>query len=129
LPVLTGYSPALGTVSGESESTGGSANGTEVEMPVSRPIKKLIVLVLAAGAVAVAVLSGAQAGAAGDTQRSAQIAHNQDNPNSMPPILARQSRSQLAALEAWEAVEFFSDPAPGARYSNAEMNAYGNVNK
>jgi hypothetical protein len=129
LPVLTGHSPALGTVSGESEPTGGSASDTEVEMPVSRAIKKLIVLALVAGAVAVAVQFGAQAGAAGDNGRSAQVAHNQDNPNSMPPILARQSRAQLAALEAWEAVEFFSDPAPGARYSNAEMNAYGNVNK
>jgi hypothetical protein len=98
-------------------------------MPVSRQVKQLIVLVLAAGAVAVAVQFGAQASAAGDTGRSAQIAHHQDNSNSMPPILARQSRSQLAALEAWEAVEFFSDPAPGARYSNTEMNAYGTVDK
>lgn len=98
-------------------------------MPDSRAIKKLIVLALAAGAVAVAVQFGAQAGAAADTGRSAPIAHKQDNPNSMPPILARQSRAQLAALEAWEAVEFFSDPPPGARYSNAGMNAYGSVNK
>jgi hypothetical protein len=98
-------------------------------MPVSRSVKKSIALVFAAGAIAVAAAFGAQAAAGGDTGRSAPIAHSQDMSNSVPPILARQSRSQLEALEAWEAVEFFSDPPPTARYSNAEMNAYGSVNQ
>lgn len=98
-------------------------------MPASRSIKKAIALVLAAGAFGGVVALGAHGAAAGDAGRSAQIAQNQDNPNSVPPILARESRSQLAALEAWEAVEFFSDPAPSARYSGAEMNAYGSVDK
>jgi hypothetical protein len=98
-------------------------------MPASRSIKKAIALVLVAGAVAGVVALGAHGAAAGDTGRSAQVAENQNNPNSVPPILARESRSHLAALEAWEAVEFFSDPPPSAPYSSAEMNAYGSVDK
>ena len=90
-------------------------------MSLSRPLKKLIALALAAGAVGVAVQFGAQGAAARATGCSAQIAHDGGSPNSVPPILPRESRSQLAALEAWEAVEFLSDPGPTARYSDAEM--------
>ena len=94
-------------------------------MSISRRVKVLIALVLTASAVAAAVQFGAQSAAAGDNGGSAQIAHHRGASNSVPPILPRESRSQLAAREAWEAVEFFSDPAPTARYSPAEMNAYG----
>lgn len=93
-------------------------------MRIKRPIKRMIALGLAVGAVAVGVEVGAQSVAAGASGQSGSIAHSQGNPNALPPILPRESASQLAALEAWEAVEFFSDPPASAHYSNAEMNAY-----
>lgn len=96
-------------------------------MSINQPIKKMIALVLAAAAVALAVQIGAAPVAAGASGQSAHVAHDQGN--GMPPILPRESASHLAALEAWEAVEFFSDPPANAHYSNAEFNAYGSVHK
>jgi hypothetical protein len=98
-------------------------------MSINPSIKKLIAVVLAAGAVALAVQIAAAPVAAGASGRSAQVAHNQGNANRIPPILPRESASHLRAVEAWEAVEFFSDPPAGAHYSNAEFNAYGTVHK
>jgi hypothetical protein len=96
-------------------------------MSINRPIKKLIAVVLAAGAVALAVQVAAAPVAAGASGQSAQVAHNQGNANGIPPILPRESASHLRALEAWEAVEFFSDPPANAHYSNADMNAYASA--
>src|SRR5215831_19012551 len=98
-------------------------------MSINYSLKKLLAVVVAAAAVAVAVLAGAHGAFAGDSGQSTRGAHNGGYPNAVPPILPRESASQLAALEAWEAVEFYSDPPPNAPYSNAEMNAYGTVHK
>jgi hypothetical protein len=95
-------------------------------MSINYSLKKLLAVGLAAAAVAVAVLVGAQGAFAGGSGKSTSAAQNS---NAMPPILAPQSASQLAALEAWEAVEFRSDPPASAPYSNAEMNAYGTTHK
>ena len=91
-------------------------------------LQKLIAVMLAGASVAAGIAFGAQP-ATGDTGRPARIAHNQSNANGMPPILPRETASQLAALERWEAVEFFSDPPATAPYSNAEFNAYGRAHK
>jgi hypothetical protein len=96
-------------------------------MSINRSIKKTIALVLAAGAVALAIQIAAAPVAAGASGRPARIAHSQDIANAIPPILPRESASQLKAREAWEAVVFFSDPPAGAPYSNADMNAYASA--
>ena len=97
-------------------------------MSLNYSLKKLIAVMLAGAAVAAGVAFAAQR-ATGDTGQPARAAHNQSNANGIPPILPRESASQLAARDRWEAVEFFSDPPATAPYSNAEFNAYGSVRK
>jgi hypothetical protein len=107
----------------------GSVSDREVEMPVNRSVKKMFAVVLAAGAVAVAVQFGAQ-GAAGATGPSARSVHNQGNPNAVPPILRPARASELAAIHRAEAQQAaalsYSAPA-GARYSSADTDAYAAV--
>ena len=96
-------------------------------MPLNHSLKKLIAVMLAGAAVAAVVEFGVQR-ATGDTGRPARIAHNRSNANAVP-ILPRETASQLAALERWEAVEFRFDPPANAPYSSAEFNAYGSAHK
>lgn len=93
-------------------------------MSIDRLIKKVFVLALAAGALGAATQIGATPVAVGAGGQPAGIAHNQGNPNAVPPILAPVRSSELAGLEAAELRQFSSDPPSSGRYSNAEMNAY-----
>ena len=97
-------------------------------MSFNRSLRKLIAVMLAGASVAAGIAFGAQP-ATGDTARPASVANDESNANGMPAILPRETASQLAALERWEAVEFFSDPPASAPYSSAEFNAYGRAHK
>ena len=95
-------------------------------MPSNRQVKKLLALVLAGAAVAMAAVTGAQAlGASG--RQASPTAQSRGYPHAVPPILRRLRPSELAELtrvEAQEAQAFYSDPPATARYSSAELNAY-----
>lgn len=98
-------------------------------MPVNRSVKKFVALVLAAAAV-VAVLAVTQVGghsvAAGAGNRgAASIAHNQGNPDAVPPILRPATRSELAEMaEAREGREFYYELPASARYSGAVFSVF-----
>ena len=92
-------------------------------MFVNLRIKKVVAVALAAG-VGLAVQISAQPVAARAKGQPASITNSRGDPNAVPPILPSVSSSQLAALDAWESVEFSDDPPASGRYSLAEMNAY-----
>jgi cell division protein FtsN len=101
-------------------------------MSINRSIKKVLALVLVVAAVAAVVVTqiGGRSVAAGAGHRpAASTRANQGSPNAVPPILPRESASQIAALDAWEGAQFKVDPSANGRYSRAEMNAYGTAHK
>jgi hypothetical protein len=93
-------------------------------MPTNRPVKRLIALVLTTGA----VVGGAQIGTqAVGAQPVNATTDNQGNPSAVPPILRPARPSELAQIrraEAQERAKFYYRPPAGARYSNAEMDAF-----
>jgi hypothetical protein len=97
-------------------------------MPINRPVKKLIAIVLAVAAVAAATGTGAQAlGARHGARPVTATTRNQGNPNAVPPILRPARPSELAEIrraEAQERQEFYYRLPPGAQYSDAEMNVF-----
>jgi hypothetical protein len=98
-------------------------------MPANRSVKKLIALMLVAGAAAGAVEVSTQASGAraGNTTGASQ-----GYPNAVPPTLRPATSSDLAAVrqaEAWEAQGFYYDPPATARWSDAETNAYASSAK
>jgi hypothetical protein len=100
-------------------------------MSIDRLTKRVFVLVLlAAGLVAVSAVGGysVAAGASGQPPRS--IAVEQGNPSAVPPILRPATASELAAIKRAEAqreaARSYSAPA-GARYSSADTDAYAAV--
>lgn len=113
-------------------------------MPVDRRIRKFILVVLGAAAVAAPAGIAAQSiGGAAPAATGAQpagahpsrlctVTNQRGYPNAVPPILPPPPCSALAAIrreEVFEGQEFWSDPATDARYSNAEMNAYASNGK
>ena len=100
-------------------------------MSVDRLTKRVFVLMLlAAGLVAVFAVGGQSvvAGASGQPPRS--IAVDQGNPSAVPPILRPARASERAAISRGEAqreaARSYGAPA-GARYSSAETDAYAAV--
>jgi hypothetical protein len=93
-------------------------------MPTNRPVKKLIALVLAAGTIVAGSEASMQAVAARPVSATTD---NQGNPSAVPPILRPARPSELAEIrraEAQERVRFYYRLPAGARYSNAEMDAF-----
>jgi hypothetical protein len=85
-------------------------------MPIDRPLKKSVALVLAGAALGLTTPPGAAA-----------AADNQANPNATPPILRPARPSELAAIRRAEAQRreaFYYRLPESARYSLAELNAF-----
>jgi len=97
-------------------------------VPVNRPVKKLIALVLGGAAVAIATQTSAQALSAQPGARAANAAADgQGNPNAEPPILPPVRPSERAEIrrgEAQKQQEFSYHLPAGARYSNTEMDVF-----
>jgi hypothetical protein len=97
-------------------------------MPINRPVKVSIALVLGGAAVVAAAQSGTQAlGARAGARPVSAAADNQGNPNAVPPILPPLRPSELAVMrraeaQQWQALSYRL-PA-GARYSDAEMGVF-----
>ena len=101
-------------------------------MSINRHTKKVLALVLVAAAVAAVVVTqiGGRSVARGAGARPAASTRvDQGSPNAVPPILQRQSASQVAALDEWGAAQFRLVPSANGRYSRTEMNAYGTARK
>jgi hypothetical protein len=99
-------------------------------MTVGRSVKKALVLVVAGGALAAAILVGDLPVASGAARESASLSDGRGNPNAVPPILRAASASELAAIRRQEAraADAFSYRLPlTAPYSDAEMDAYAIV--
>jgi hypothetical protein len=100
-------------------------------MPVNRPVKKMIVLVLGGAAVVAATQTGTPAfGAQPGARAVTATADDGGNPDVGPPILPPLSPSELAEMrraeaQQWQALSYRL-PA-GARYSDAEMNVFAAV--
>jgi hypothetical protein len=89
-----------------------------------RPAKKLFALMLATGAIVMATGTSAQAVGA---QCGVDTADNQGDPGALPPILRPAQPSELAEIrlaEAQRRQRFNYHPPAGARYSDAETNAF-----
>lgn len=97
-------------------------------MPINRPLKVWIALVLGGAAVVAAAQGGAQAlGAQPGAWPVSATAGSQRNPDAVPPILAPLSPSEVAEMRRAEVQEWqvlsYRLPA-GARYSDAEMTVF-----
>ena len=97
-------------------------------MSINSHVKRLIALGLAAGAIAAASDSGAQAVAAGPAALAANASSGElGDPNAVPPILPPVQASELAAIRRAEAQErqAFNYRLPAtARYSGAELDVF-----
>jgi len=97
-------------------------------MPINRPAKVSIALVLGGAAVVAAAQSGTPAlGARPGARPVSAAADNGGNPNAVPPILPRLRPAELAEVrraeaQRWRALSYRL-PA-GARYSDAEMRIF-----
>jgi hypothetical protein len=97
-------------------------------MPINRPVKVSIALMLGSAAVVAAAQSGALAlGVQPGARPVSATAGSQGNPDAVPPILAPLSPSEMAEMrraeaQQWQALSYRL-PA-GARYSDAEMKVF-----
>ena len=102
-------------------------------MPSKRRLTKFIALPLVGAALAAGTAIGAPpVGAHAGTGGLCSMTSERGYPNAVPPILARPPCSALVAIkqqEAFDGQRFWSDPPANARYSNAEMKAYGSKSK
>lgn len=97
-------------------------------MPVIRSVNRLLALVLAGAAVAVATQIGTRpAGARDRAWPVCTTTYEQGYPDAVPPILPPPPCSELPEIrraEAQEAAAFAYHLPPTARYNNVEMNVF-----
>ena len=97
-------------------------------MPVNRPVKLSIALVLGAAAITMTAQTGNQALAARlGVQPANAAADSHGVPNAVPPLLRLMRPSELAEIGRGEArvgQEFSYRLPANARYSKAEMNVF-----
>ncbi len=97
-------------------------------MPINRPVKKLIALMLGGAAIVAAAQTSAQALNAQPGARAVNAAvGSHGNPNAEPPLLPPVRPSERAAIRQGEAQkqQAFSYQLPAsARYSTTEMDVF-----